>query len=58
MCGHFSQYYTWLEMHDAYSLIPGVPIPDEEPSVRLDVRPTQTVKVLRNSTNGYEFAPM
>lgn len=57
MCGRFFQYSTWQEMHDAYSLIPGVPILKEAPSVRLDVRPTQTIDVLRNSIDGYEFAP-
>ena len=45
-------------MHDAYSLLPGVLVPDGEPATRLDIRPTQTIDVLRQSADGYEFAQM
>lgn len=59
MCGRFSIEYSWQELHDALNLlVPSVPILDKEPQSRLDIRPTQTIDVLRKRDGAYEWAEM
>lgn len=62
MCGGVSKDYTWQEIHDLAVDLFGLKPPDDpdQTTPRLDIRPSQTVTVLRNAPNGggYEWADM
>ena len=60
MCGRFSQFYTWREVHDFMELLPGVPWPESERelSPRLDIRPPGVaMPVQRNLRMNQEQSP-
>jgi putative SOS response-associated peptidase YedK len=68
MCGGISNDYTWQELNEMASGTFGLAAPDGpdgpgELAPRLDIRPSQTVTVLRNAPGGgpgggYEWAAM
>jgi putative SOS response-associated peptidase YedK len=50
MCGRFSQYFTWAEIHAFSSLLPASPPSKLEP--RWTISPTQQVGVIRATESG------
>ncbi|WP_354554284.1 SOS response-associated peptidase family protein [Kaistia defluvii] len=50
MCGRFSQYFTWAEIHAFSSLLPAAPPSNLEP--RWTISPTQQVGVIRSTESG------
>jgi len=54
MCGRFTQYYTWREIHELYGLVG--PARDVEP--RYNIAPTTTIDVIIPSVDGLQLIPM
>jgi putative SOS response-associated peptidase YedK len=54
MCGRFTQYYTWRELHDLYALVGAAR--NIEP--RHDVAPTTTIDVVQPTAEGLKLVPM
>jgi putative SOS response-associated peptidase YedK len=50
MCGRFSQYFTWAEIHAFSSLLPAAPPSNLEP--RWTISPTQQVGAIRATESG------
>lgn len=54
MCGRFTQYYTWAEIHQMYSIVPATP---RNLQPRYNISPTQTVGVItRNDTGEMNYS--
>jgi putative SOS response-associated peptidase YedK len=54
MCGRFTQYYTWPEVHKAMDLIPTM----RNLRPRYNIAPTTSVDVVRPTEQGREIVPM